>query len=471
MQVADLRQVLQDNIEGFGELQSLIIITAGSVLLLMLGTFIKALRGKEYFIFLSIILGGLLTVNYSSVTLMGGDLRLDPFIGLVQFVLIAFTGLLLIFEDIRRRDVELQFLVLAVLVGSLLMTMAQNLLIVYLSIELTSLASYLLTAFTEKKKSYEAALKYLLTGAISSAVMIYGISLIYGQQGTLLPQAAPTPSAMELVGWIMLLCGILFKVSLVPFHTWVPNTYQMAPTSVVAFFSVVPKVAAFVLMGHLLTTAGLPILDDLMIGLALITVVLGTFAAISQTNVKRLIGYGALAHSGFILPLVTFDGTEAKTAFLFYAVVYAIMNLAMFYFVAIHEGDKDLKFKNLNDLGRTYPMLGVAIVIVAIALIGLPPTGGFSIKLLLFSQVWQAAAGSSSSLLIAYFIIGVLSSGISLYFYLKVPYHYFMVKSDNSTVPIALKDQLVTTFLAMLLLWFFIQPGFLNNIVVTIGTP
>ena len=148
-----------------------------------------------------------------------------------------------------------------------------------------------------------------------------------------------------------------------------------------------------------------------------------------------------------------------------------MMNLAIFYFVAIHESDKELEISDMNGLGNTYPVMGAGIVLVVLALIGLPPTAGFSIKLVLFSLVWEAYQASSGPLLLAYFVVGILSSAISLYFYLKVPFHYFLKKPSEEAISVSLQGRVVTTFLALLLLWFFIQPGILNNIAVTIGTP
>ncbi|MEM9326395.1 MAG: NADH-quinone oxidoreductase subunit N [Bacteroidota bacterium] len=471
MEANTLREVLLENLTAFERLQPLLIVSGGAVLLLLVGTFSRFGQRYGWMLFGAILLSALMTVNFSGHTLMGGTLQLTPFNGLIQALLITFGLLLVLFREVRQGEVEYQFLLLSVIVGSLLMTMVRDLVVIYLSVELTSLASYALTAFSGRKKGHEAAMKYLLTGAISSAVMIYGISLIFGASGSFLLGEIPAPTGPGLVGWVLLIGGLLFKVSIVPFHLWVPNTYQMAPTSVVGFFTVVPKIGAFVLLRAVLHAANSEPLNHLVIALALITIILGTFSAISQKSLKRLLAYAALAHSGFLLPLVVWPGQALQGAFFFYAAIYALMNLAAFYFVAIHERKGDVLLGDLDGAGSANPLLGGAVVVIMLGLIGLPPTAGFSIKLLLFTEVWGQYQSGESALLITYFIVGVLSSAISLYFYFKVPYHYFLMTNEGKVKRLTLRDQLITTFFAALLLWCFIQPQIFDNIVVTIGKP
>ena len=209
---------------------------------------------------------------------------------------------------------------------------SHNLLILYLSIELTSYSSYLLTGFNFNEKGSEAALKFLLFGGLSSAVMLFGISLLYGAHDSLYFNIMEF-SILDATGLLFFLSGLFFKTAIVPFHIWIPSTYQGAPTDVAAFFSIVPKIAGFVVLYHVLKWTNElfnPFLEHLILFLAIVTILWGTLCALRQTDIKRMLSYGAMAHSGFILPLCLF--METYSVFKFYIVFYAIVNILAFFF-------------------------------------------------------------------------------------------------------------------------------------------
>ena len=463
-----IAETLQNNIESLGAIRHLLVLAIGSVLLLMIGLVIsskKALVG----IFTTILLLAFFVMPNEITQYFSGQLASTLLGTKVQVVSLVATLGLLLFKSFWNKPFEYYFLLLALLLGSLLMTVSRHLLILYLAIELTSVISYMLTAFNFNKSGIEGAFKYLLVGLVSSAFMLYGISLLYGATGSFFAGTLTGP--LEVVGALLLLVGALFKVSVFPLHTWVPNTYQSAPTDLVYYLSVVPKICAFVLLGYLVEAFNHSIITTALWVFATATVVVGTFGAVVQRKVKRLIGYGAIAHSGFLLPFLLMPEFFAGNQFLFYVVIYAIMNGAIFYFIAIHERESDLDLDALSGMGKTNPLLGATIIVTLLALIGLPPTAGFSIKLVLFSEIWSSFTSDQGVYALTFFTVGIISTAISLYYYLRIPYHYYLKDEGSDQLKIPSKHLVVSTFLAVVLLWFFIQPEILDNFVLTIPKP
>lgn len=464
-----ITEILQQNIDGLNTIFGLVVLMAGAVLILISGLFIK--HKKVIPGLYGILLLLVFFLQQPGIgALFGGDLLVTSLgFGSWNVILLASTGLL-IYPKTWQWSVEYAFLVLSVIIGSLFITMTANLLLIYLGIELISVASYILTAMPLKKRSFEAAIKYILSGAISSALMIYGISLLYGQYGTLIPNSLEINDYYDLTGWVLLLCGVFFKTSIFPFQLWVANTYEQASTEIVAFLSIVPKIGAFALMGNLVANVNHGILMNVLFLLGTITVIVGTFSAVHQSNVKRLISYGAIAHSGFILPLVVMPTGFVGDTFIFYVSVYALINLAAFYFIARHEEEFGLEVSDWNGLGKGNRIMGVSLICIMIALIGLPPTAGFSIKLFMFSAVLSYFQETDNVFVLSYFLIGILSTAISLFFYLKIPYHYFF-KERRSNTASKTNGELILLFFSLLLLWIFIQPDIFHNIVLTISKP
>jgi NADH-quinone oxidoreductase subunit N len=372
---------------------------------------------------------------------------------------------LLIFKQQKHQKPEFYFLMLAVLAGSLFMVNSNHFLLLYISIELASYGSYFLTGFRFTKHASEASFKYLLFGGVSSGIMLFGISLLYGSGFTMqLDSIASTP--LSQVGIAMFMAGVLFKTSIVPFHIWTPSTYQIAPTDAVAFFSIVPKLAGFGLLYHVVS--GLPAdlsatMVPMLILLSIISIIWGTFSAIPQKDVKRLISYGAIAHSGFILPLCLMDNENGLSAFSYYTIIYAIMNLAIFFFVQLHEKRGNIRLMDLAGLGKRFPLIGVLSVIMVIALVGLPPTAGFIAKLFLFSTAWLTYQDTQLTIWLVFVVVGILSSAVSLYFYLRIPFFYFFQKDRGYEFKFRKHHIMLLTFFAIVLLYLFIQPEILDS--------
>lgn len=370
-------------------------------------------------------------------------------------------------------------LLLAVVAGLFLLAESVNLLAIYLALELVSIGSYLLTALPATRRASEGGIKYLLFGAISSAVMLYGMSLLYGLTGTLDLTAdafgqelARQDTVVVTIAGLLTLTGLFFKLSLVPFHVWTPDAYDAAPLPVAAFFSVGPKAVALLVIMRIVTalpetTDPNPLQVPLTV-LALGSILLGNLAALWQTDAKRMLAYSTIAHAGFLLVGVVSLTESGFEAALFYAGTYLIINLAAFFLVdrlALRNGGS-LTMADFGGLGVQYPALSVALTVTMVALVGLPPTVGFTAKLLVFSALYETATadiGAASGWLLALFVIGLLNAVISLAYYLKIPFLlFFRPGSGISTLHISMRlaDWLAVA-LAVLTVVLFLQPDWL----------
>lgn len=354
------------------------------------------------------------------------------------------------------------------LMGVFLMTMAANLLMVYLAIEVVSICSYILTGILRGKKKAEAALKYLLFGAISSAVMLYGISWLYGFTGTLdftspvflngLSEIATLPLTIALV---MTLGGLLFKLGAVPFHIWSPDVYEGAPIPIVAVFSTLPKLAALTIVFRLVYAIPQDFFDwQWVLGVvAIASMTFGNFSALAQKDIRRMLAYSSIAHAGFLLVGVIAFNESGSQAALYYGAMYLVMNFSAFLLVALLERRiASSLFQDMRGLGGAMPYLGVLAMIVMIALTGLPPTIGFNAKLFVFSALWESYQAGGQDMLLWVFIIGLLNTVVALFYYLRLPYNMF-IKQGETTLTVSklsISDRVWGTIMVLpLLLWFF----------------
>lgn len=424
----------------------------------------------------------------TTTALFGGMLQLDNLAVFAKILLtigLFFTFLLSIFsQEPGKKYGEYYIIFIPLLLGTFLMTMATNLLSMYLAIELVSIASFVLVVFRFKQAAYESGIKYLLFGALSSGVMLYGMSLLYGFTGTLeftsaifiYNLKAVDPSLAMMAG-VMVAVGLLFKLSLVPFHFWAPDAYEKAPIPVIAFISIAPKIAAFIILYRVVSSflAVSDIFVDVQYDwsgplsiLALASILFGNIAALRQTNAKRMMAYSSIAHSGFILiGLISFSSNGLYGMF-FYLSIYLFMNMAAFF--AIQFLYKKTGSENMQDyagLGIQYPFWGVIILVAMIALVGLPPTAGFSAKFFIFTSLWQSYQATQESLLLVLFIIGLINAAISLAYYLRIPYVLFFKAQNN--VKLSDKKNVLEIILGIIivlpLLLFFFKADWLYDMV------
>lgn len=344
---------------------------------------------------------------------------------------------------------DLYSITMASIFGLHLMVMAVNLLSIYLAIEMVSIASYLMVAYrTENAFSTEAGLKYVLFGAASSAIMLYGISLLYGFSGSLdvifqnniieLSKVNPVSSSFAV---ILVLIGIGFKLSFVPAHFWVPDVYQGASTPVTAYLSTVPKIAAFALLINFLPPfilSGRWTGFDIGIALSIvgiITMIAGNFAAVMQTNVKRMLAYSSIGHTGFALMAVVVLTLQGVSALTYYLLVYALANIAALMLATYFANEADAEDEDsYKGLGLKYPIASVCFVIVLISLTGLPVTAGFTGKLFVFSAVYSVYQQTHSIWLMLLMVTGALTTVVSLFYYIKIPLNLFLKRKEISEI-------------------------------------
>ncbi len=426
-------------------------------------------------------------------TLFFGLLRVDGLAvylkALIGLAAVLTLLLALAHPDERRRTNRAEWLApfVALVLGAYLLVMSTNLLMLYLSLELVSLASYVLTAYNGDRPAAEGGMKYLLFGAMSSAVMLYGMSWLYGFTGFLdftdpvfYGHLGEVPALPLLVAVFLTLAGLLFKVAAVPFHVWAPDAYQAAPLPVAAFFSVAPKAAGLGVLLRVvgsLNLQGFGNLSGLGTGLAeglclvvLLSLTVGNFAALWQGNARRMLAYSSVAHAGFLLIGVVAGNAAGTESLLFYLGVYLFMNLAAFLLVAVfaqRAGSEQVA--GFSGLGTKLPLAGVVTVLMMISLAGLPPTAGFTAKLLLFSALWQAYAESGNGWLLAVFGVGLLNVAVSLFYYLKIPFYLFFRPLSELNAPrLGIYEGALLLLLALPVVGLFFAPHWLYQVITTL---
>lgn len=487
----DLRQVLGSLSGLWPEL-----VLALTLLLLVLADLLKLHRLLPYLSFAGLLTAGILLyfqeLPLSEDGLFLGMLKPD---GLSVFLRTLFLLAGLLFLALSRgmqsggrllvRRGEYHALFFSLLLGAMLMSMTTHLLMVYLSIELVSLSSYMLTSFSLNRQGAEAGIKYLLFGAVASAVMLYGISLLYGFTGTLDFASADFQMSLLslnieavplLVASFLTLAGFLFKLSAVPFHSWAPDVYEGAPLPVAALFSVVPKLAGLSLLIRFLqyfhesSILFVSVHFDWQLVLAVLaagSMFAGNLAAVWQTDARRMLAYSSIAHTGFLLAGVLVYSSLGLRSVLFYGAIYLIMNFAAFLLVKILGERSGLyNIKAWSGLGRRFPYLGAALVLVMVSLTGLPPTAGFTAKLLVFTALWEGWQQSGNAVPGYLLLAGIINTLIALFYYLKIPYFMYFKKAEEGvelTGRPYLADRLLLSVLTLLLLLFFLKADWLLN--------
>jgi NADH-quinone oxidoreductase subunit N len=334
---------------------------------------------------------------------------------------------------------DLYAVLMAVILGMNLMAMSSNLLMIYLALEMVSVGSYIMVGYASvNSKQTEAAMKYALFGAVCSAVMLYGMSLLYAFTGTLnLGDPAflqglnsiPAPGAGVALG--MILVGIGFKLSFVPMHFWSPDVYEGAPTPVTAFLSTGPKIAGFALLIRFLEVFGpqnsAVNFSELIGGIAFFTMIVGNFSAIWQNNMKRMLAYSSIGHTGFILMAVPALSAGGLKSIIFYLFIYGLMNMMVFMLADhVEEQTGTTTIDGYKGLGKKLPLTFFMFVIVLVSLTGLPPTAGFIGKLLIFSSAIEIYNASGSFLMLLLIATGAITTLISLFYYIKIPLNAYL---------------------------------------------
>lgn len=339
---------------------------------------------------------------------------------IVAALLVVLTGLEFV-DSLEVSRNEFYVLLVFALLGMMGMASANDLITLYVCLETMTISFYVLVAYQlASGKSSEAGLKYLILGALSSAVILYGMSLIYGVTGTTViakMQAVGTPNAALLIGAVMLIAGFGFKIAAVPFHMWSPDIYEGAPTPITAFLAVASKAAAFAALIRLLL-GGLPLAVSywlpILAVIAGITMVIGNLIAIPQTSIKRMLAYSSIAQAGYMVVGLMAADTAGVNGILFYSMIYVFANVGAFAVViAVEKATGSDNISEFGGLWKRAPLLGSVMTICLLSLAGIPPMAGFVGKLLLFSAIMDKGIYWPA-------YVGFVMSMISVYYYLKV---------------------------------------------------
>ena len=414
-----------------------LVLTIGSLLTLMLGTFLgqdKSLRPLTYVAVGILGIAGWAVVQAPAETVIAFDglYITDSFSTFLKILILAASAASMLLalpylDDSKTGRFEYPVLLMLATLGMCMMVSANDLLSLYVGLELQSLAAYVLAAFHRgESKSSEAGLKYFVLGALASGILLYGITLVYGFAGATgfdaihgVLAAQEERSLGVLLGLVFILAGLAFKISAVPFHMWTPDVYEGAPTPVAAFFSAAPKAAALGLMVRVLVGAFGPMAVDwqqIVVFLAVASMVLGAVGAIGQTNIKRLLAYSSIANIGFALVGLAAASPQGVEALLFYTAVYLAMTLGSFLVVLQlrrADGEPVELMSDLSGLSRVRPGLAAALAIFMFSLAGIPPLLGFWPKF----AVFQAAIAAG---MVPLALIGFVASVVAAYYYLRL---------------------------------------------------
>jgi NADH-quinone oxidoreductase subunit N len=409
-----------------------LILAGGAMALLLIG----AMLGNRSTRLLT-ILAALLIVASAYFSFVGPDAKafhgafvVDAFVRYIKAAILwsSFACILMarrFFADEDQSRFELPVLMLLATCGMSLMVSAQSFLSLYMGLELQSLALYVLAAFNrDSLRSSEAGLKYFVLGSLSSGMLLYGISLIYGFTGStefaaVAAAVKGAPASIGVIfGLVFLLAGLAFKISAVPFHMWTPDVYEGAPTPITAYFASSAKIAAFALLIRAILTAfpdAIHAWQQIVIAMSVLSMALGAFAAIGQTNIKRLMAYSSIGHMGYALLGLAAGTAIGVKGMLFYIVFYAVTNLGVFAcLMAMRRDGKHVEsISDLSGLAKTRPMLALALATMMLSLSGLPPLAGILAKAFIFIAVIDA-----HQYILAVF--GVLTSVVAAYYYLRI---------------------------------------------------
>lgn len=420
-----------------------IIMTISATVLLILELIFKN-KGVLAFIAVATAAAVLYTIPSSHGQTFGGMFISDTYstyfklIFMINLVLTILISLRYIQRE-KAEYGEYYSLLLFATSGMMLMASAKDLIILYLGLELMALSTYILAGIKRHDiKSNEAAIKYFLLGAFSSALLLYGISLIYGMTTTTdiykiaaSLQNSSTPSLPLLLSMILIAAAFLFKIAAAPFHMWAPDVYEGAPTSITAFMSVGPKAAGFAVIGRVFYIAFQSIQTDwtaILIGVAILTMAVGNILALVQTNIKRMLAYSSIAHAGYMLIGIIPGTQESMSAMMVYMLIYAFMNIGAFAIVILLEKGEELS--DYEGLSKSRPLVAALMLIFMFSLTGIPPTAGFIGKFNLF----MAAIKAGYTWLV---VIAVMFSAMSAYYYLRVVMNMYMkeMKEEAAIAP------------------------------------
>ena len=381
-------------------------------------------------------------------------------------VLTISTNYLKIFKLFK---IEYPVLILSSVLGMMVMISSNDLIVFYMGLELQSLALYVLATFNrDQLQSSEAGLKYFVLSALSSGLLLYGCSLIYGFSGStnfdIISNQLNSSEYVLTFGIVFILVGLAFKISAVPFHMWAPDVYQGSPTSVTLFFTMVPKIAALTVFIRFLYVPFLNLIDQwqmIIVFLSIASMLFGAIAAIGQTNIKRLIAYSSIGHIGYTLAGLATGTNEGIQSSIIYISIYIIMNLALFScLLMLKRNNKYYEdIEDLSGLSKNHPLLSLSLLVILFSLAGIPPLAGFFAKFYIFKAVIEQSM---------YFlaVVGLLSTVVAAFYYLRIiKIIYFDEEKEKYDEDHSIWLKFSLTFSTILILFYFIFPSQLIDVV------
>ena len=452
-----------------------------TMLLLMIGVFVKkSFKLVHLLTTFVIIFSTVLVINQPNeiVKIFNESYIIDQFSIIMKVLVLLFSLFVLIsskeYINITNiNKIEYLVIILSSLLGMFLMISSYDLIIFYLGLELQSICLYILASFKrENEKSTEAGLKYFVLSALATGILLYGCSLIYGYTGSTnfetISLKLNQNNTGAIFGIVFVIVGLAFKVSAVPFHMWTPDVYEGAPTSVTSFFALIPKIAALSVIIRFMYVPFINVISQwqtIIIFLSIASMILGAFAAIGQNNIKRLMAYSAIGHMGYALAGLATGVNEGVQSTMLYLIIYLIMNLGAFccIFMMKRENVYYEKISDLSGLSKNHPLLSLAFLIILFSLAGIPPLAGFFAKFYIFMAVIKSE-------MFALAIIGLLTSVVSAFYYLriiKIIYFDKPQKPFDGNYNFGLKATLSVS--SILILIYFIYPSILIDIVSSIN--
>ena len=445
--------------------------------LLMLGVFKKnsfLVVSKLSSIVLLLTIPLIYINDNTSEKLFNNNYLIDEFSSFLKILILGSSAFALFFTNQYIKDnkidkFEYPILILTAILGMFVMVSSNNLIGLYLGIELQSLSLYVLAALNrDSVKSTEAGVKYFVLGALSSGLLLYGCSLVYGFTGStnyyVIAENYTSSNLALSFGLVFILVGLAFKISAVPFHMWTPDVYEGAPTSVTAFFALAPKVAGFGAIIRILYIAFGNVVNEwqtILIFISIASMILGAVAAIGQTNIKRLMAYSSISHMGYALAGVTTGTNEGISSSILYIFLYVVMNIGSFVCIILMKR-KTVYLENIRDLSglsKNHPVVAFSFTVILFSLAGIPPLAGFFAKFYIFMAVIK-------SNLFALAIIGLITSVVSAFYYLRIIKIIYFDPEQEKFDPITSKGiRFSLAFSTLLILFYFLNPSSLTYFV------
>ena len=455
-----------------------IFISLSIMFLLILGVFKKNSSSLIHNLSIGLLLiTGILILNNPSknnVTLFANSYIIDSLSSFMKILTIISGAFVLSISTKYLKIskiflIEYPILILSSILGMMVMISANDLMVFYIGLELQSLALYVLASFNrDQLKSSESGLKYFVLSALSSGLLLYGCSLIYGFSGStnfnIISNTMDSNHYGLTFGIVFILVGLAFKISAVPFHMWAPDVYEGSPTSVTLFFAIVPKVAALTVFIRFLYVPFINMIDQwqpIIIFLSIASMIFGAIAAIGQSNLKRLVAYSSIGHIGYTLAGLSAGTNEGIQASIVYISIYLVMNLGLFSCLLMMKRNEQY-FETIDDLSglsKNHPVLSLSLLVILFSLAGIPPLAGFFAKFYIFKSVIEQSM---------YFlaIVGLLSTVIAAYYYLRIiKVIYFEEKKEKYDTDHSTWLKISLAFSTLLILLYFIYPSKIVEIV------